>query len=618
MVRCGRSLLLIMSLLSACVDLTRPRSLDDVTNPDGGGGKGGQGGKGGGTGGTAGDGGAGGQTDGGDLDSDAPIGGAAPDADPPEAGPPIDVPLLEVGMRCSEAGQCGSGFCADGFCCALACTGVCQTCALPGSEGTCSAAPEGQDPREECAQEPMAGCGLNGACDGKNACARYAAGTECAPGRCTAAIEYAASLCDGNGACVAGSSRSCSPGMCTGSSCASKCVAQTDCQNGFFCDVGKCVVRRNNGAACTLAVQCASNQCVDGFCCNTTCTQTCSACNVSGKAGTCSPIPSGQDPQTECPVEAPTTCGRAGGCNGAGACRLHAAGVSCQAQSCSGSTLTGARSCNGLGVCQSTVISSCAPYMCSGAACATTCTNSGQCQPGNYCSSGACVAFGPAPVFHWKFDEAGGTTALDASGNGNVGTYFGSSGTPTASANLAPLKGANAFSRAFVASNRQAVRLVPAPAILQPLNNYTISVWFRTTALDLGHTTGSPPGPNASDLVTQNDNWFIRVRSSDVAFTRRASGTYFSCFATGISHLDGAWHHVAGVLSPAGMKIYFDGIERCTNTHGESNLYDRGPDFFVGRHPTSPDWDFDGNVDDVRFYNRPLPPDEIAAIAAGF
>jgi hypothetical protein len=612
----GRSLLLIASLLSACVDLTRPPALNDPA-PDDGGSNGGRGGTGG-----AGRGGTGGQPDGGNLDPDAVFPGDAPDplvdADPPEAGP-IDLPLLDVGMRCSEAGQCGSGFCADGFCCALACTGTCQTCGLPGSEGTCTAAPEGQDPRDQCPQEPMAGCGQSGACDGKNACARYAAGTECAPGRCTAAVEYAASTCDGSGVCKAGSSRSCAPGICMGSSCASSCVAQTDCQNGFFCDVGKCVVRRNNGAACTAAVQCVSNQCVDGFCCNTSCTQACSACNVSGKPGICSPIPSGQDPQNECPAEAFTTCGRAGGCNGAGSCRLVASGVMCQPQSCSGSTSTSARTCNGLGVCQAPVVKACAPYLCSGTACAASCTATSQCQAGDYCEAGACVPFGPAPVFSWKFDEAGGTVALDASGNGNHGTYFGDSGTPTASSNVAPLKGPNPFSRAFVASNRQAVRLSPAPAIIQPVNNYTISAWFRTSTLDIGHSSATTiPGPRASELVTQNDNWFLRVRATDVAFTRRAAGTYFSCFSTSSNHLDGNWHHVAGVLSPAGMKIYVDGIERCTNTHGESNQYDRGPDLFVGRHPTSPDWDFDGNVDDLRFYNRVLSPDEIAAVAAGF
>jgi hypothetical protein len=223
------------------------------------------------------------------------------------------------------------------------------------------------------------------------------------------------------------------------------------------------------------------------------------------------------------------------------------------------------------------------------------------------------VPFGAPPVLHWKFDEPSGTTALDASGNGNAGTYFGTSGIPAPSAMLPPLNITNSSSRAFIAGNRQAVRLAPAPAIIQPANNYSISLWYRTTTLDLGH---NPPA--ASEAISQNDNWFIRIRTTDIAFTRRAAGTYAICFATMSNHVDGRWHHVVGTVSPAGMKVYVDGVETCSNTRGESNNYDRGPDLFVGRHPSSPDWDFDGNLDDIRFYNRALPAAEIAALAAGF
>jgi hypothetical protein len=597
----------VLVLASACVDLTQPPGL--VTDRD-------SGLAGAGAGGSARTGGAGGSSDGG---GDRPLpeggesgsagGGAGGDSD---GNLPVDAPLLAVGSRCSLADQCASGFCAEGFCCDGACTDLCQSCALAGREGMCTSAPNGQDPRNQCDQDPAAGCARNGSCDGKGACARYAARTECAPGRCSASVEYAASTCDGKGACVAGTSRSCSPGICMGSSCASSCTTQADCLTGFFCDAGKCVVSRSNGAACTLPGQCASGQCVDGVCCKTACTEACSACNLGSSAGTCTAIADGQDPQKECPAELPTTCGRAGGCNGRGGCRLYIAGTACAGQSCNNFTQINARSCDGAGVCLSGSNRDCSPYLCSGAGCATSCSSNSGCRPGSYCSSGACVAFGVAPVLHWKLDESGGGTADDASGNGNVGSYFGSSGTPTASTQRPPVSFTNPFSRAFVASNRQAVRLSPAPTIIKPANNLTISLWFRTTLLDLGH---NPPA--ASEAISQNDNYFLRIRADDVAFTRRGAGTYITCFGVVSNHLDGNWHHAAGVLSPAGMKVYVDGIERCSNTRGEPMLYDKGPDLFVGRHPSSPDWDFDGNLDDVRIYDRALPAGEIAALAAG-
>ena len=151
-------------------------------------------------------------------------------------------------------------------------------------------------------------------------------------------------------------------------------------------------------------------------------------------------------------------------------------------------------------------------------------------------------------------DESTGTTALDASGNGFNGTYTGSSGTPTASSMVPPVRFPDPASRAFTAASRHAVRLAPAPAAIKPANNLTISLWYRATSVDTGHG-GTPGQPNASEALSLGDNYFIRIRSTDIAFTRRTAGGYVVCFATIPSnHLDGNWHHVAGVLSPAGSE----------------------------------------------------------------
>jgi hypothetical protein len=94
-------------------------------------------------------------------------------------------------------------------------------------------------------------------------------------------------------------------------------------------------------------------------------------------------------------MSAASTCGTDGFCNGAGACRLYAAGTVCVAESCSGTTYTPARTCNGSGTCQSVTTSSCVPYICGPSACRTTCASSGDCSSGNYCSSSACVGQKP-------------------------------------------------------------------------------------------------------------------------------------------------------------------------------------------------------------------------------
>lgn len=66
----------------------------------------------------------------------------------------------ELGSPCQGAADCVSGSCADGVCCNTQCTGLCRSCKLAGSAGTCTDIPAGQDPQNEC----LAACNGSGAC----------------------------------------------------------------------------------------------------------------------------------------------------------------------------------------------------------------------------------------------------------------------------------------------------------------------------------------------------------------------------------------------------------------------------------------------------------------------
>ncbi len=88
------------------------------------------------------------------------------------------------------------------------------------------------------------------------------------------------------------------------------------------------------GVACTTATDCESGFCVDGVCCGSACTSTCSACDVAGMVGTCSPVASG----------APH----------------------------------GARTCGS--------------FACVAGACATGCTSDAECTSDTYCLAGSCAA----------------------------------------------------------------------------------------------------------------------------------------------------------------------------------------------------------------------------------
>jgi MYXO-CTERM domain-containing protein len=108
------------------------------------------------------------------------------------------------------------------------------------------------------------------------------------------------------------------------------------CSGDQACD-GSGACKSANGTACTSAAACASGFCTDGVCCTTACTGTCVSCKLAGRAGTCSPVPIGTDPENECGKGTPPC---QSSCDGIGAC-LFPTGSAC------GSCGT----CNSLGSC---------------------------------------------------------------------------------------------------------------------------------------------------------------------------------------------------------------------------------------------------------------------------
>ncbi len=314
------------------------------------------------------------------------------------------VPKKPVGQVCSANSMCQSGSCADGVCCNAACGGTCQACNLAGSLGTCSFIASGTDPGDtDCP-------GATSVCNGAGLC-KTTTGAACAmASQCLSAF--------------------CADGVCCNTACNTTCQAcsgaktggangtcanvpsnqdpDNECAGGDCNGAGACEAA--NGAACTLAAQCQSGFCVDGFCCNAACSGSCQACSNAksgGPSGTCTSIPSNQDPDNEC---------AGGDCNGAGVCEA-ANGAACSANAqcqsgfcvdgfccnaaCSGScqACSNAKSGGPNGTCTSIPSNQdpdneCAGGDCNGAgvceaANGTACTLVSQCQSG-FCVDGFC------------------------------------------------------------------------------------------------------------------------------------------------------------------------------------------------------------------------------------
>lgn len=99
----------------------------------------------------------------------------------------VCVPDVGPGGFCTSPAQCLGGlFCVDSVCCSSACNGSCEACDLPGSVGTCTTVPAGQDPDAEC---------------GGVSCAAYYAGFIGDSCYRKADVTAAQAACNGAGAC---------------------------------------------------------------------------------------------------------------------------------------------------------------------------------------------------------------------------------------------------------------------------------------------------------------------------------------------------------------------------------------------------------------------------------
>ncbi|MFK7988550.1 MAG: DNRLRE domain-containing protein [Sandaracinaceae bacterium] len=297
------------------------------------------------------------------------------------------------GTSCTAGNQCASDQCVDGVCCNTACTDQCAACNNGGSVGTCSARSGAPlSPRTACTDTDSDGC--DGTCNGSltSACT-YPSGV-CRTQSCAGSSLTEAASCNGNGSCPAMVTNPC-PGnfACqTGTACRTSCGIDAHCASGNYCDAGSCVPLEANGTSCSMGNECASTLCVDGVCCDGTCTGQCEACDVAGSLGTCSAVtgaPTGG--RMACNTDS-TVCG--GTCNGSNrsTCTFPGMGTECRAASCSINTATQAANCQGDGTCGSLVEIDCSPFTCSGDACgATSCTVDSECASGFYCSGTSCV-----------------------------------------------------------------------------------------------------------------------------------------------------------------------------------------------------------------------------------
>ena len=277
-----------------------------------------------------------------------------PTASRPRSAPTARAASSRRARPASAPQECLIGFCEQGVCCQTACTGICKSCALTASRGTCTnKAPGDTDAR--CADMGPASCGTDGLCDGNGACRLYDASTivrgAVVPGQSVDA-DHRPHLRRPRRPARRRPAIACAPYVCNGTTaCKAACTGDGDCLAPTICDLqtNRCGNKKRLGQACTATDQCLTgNSCVDGVCCSSPSCGLCQACNVRHQRGQLRRRAARAPPsRTRCARRTRRAATRAratapGACQQAAATRARA-----ERASCTGSTFTPVSHCNG-------------------------------------------------------------------------------------------------------------------------------------------------------------------------------------------------------------------------------------------------------------------------------
>jgi autotransporter-associated beta strand protein/parallel beta-helix repeat protein len=206
----------------------------------------------------------------------------------------------------------------------------------------------------------------------------------------------------------------------------------------------------------------------------------------------------------------------------------------------------------------------------------------------------AVVSSGPAG--YWHLDETGGTTAADASGNGNQGIY--SSGVTLGISGVLPTVSDNA---AQFHGNNDSLS-IPDNAAFKPAQ-ITVEAWVKP----------DPASPYYRGLVvkTSNAGWgdgygIVRV-GGDNTNIRFFVNNYNTTQVQGAIAV-GQWSHVVGTYDGANLKLYINGVLAGSLAYSGPINHSTAP-LLIGSGGSGYDWL--GTIDETAVYGRALSAAEI-------
>lgn len=204
------------------------------------------------------------------------------------------------------------------------------------------------------------------------------------------------------------------------------------------------------------------------------------------------------------------------------------------------------------------------------------------------------------PTLFWRLNETGGaTTARDANGNLQDGTYYND---PQQGQPSDVVAGDTAVG--FDGTND----LVSTNASFTNPTVFSLEAWFNTTTTSGGKIIGF--GRAASGNSSSYDRHVYM--SPDGRLNFGAYNGSLNIATSPASYNDGAWHQAVATMGPGGMALYVDGVLVATNPNTVPENY-TGYWRVGGDNTWSGNPYFNGRIDEVSVYSKVLGADRVFA-----
>jgi hypothetical protein len=198
----------------------------------------------------------------------------------------------------------------------------------------------------------------------------------------------------------------------------------------------------------------------------------------------------------------------------------------------------------------------------------------------------------PAFIGWWKFDEGQGSIAYDSSGYGHHGTLGG---------NPEWVAGAIGGGLLLDGSDDYVAIDIIAPMVIN--NNFSVSAWIKTEQMDQGDVFASNTG--------SSHDFEFGVDMGNVWAEDDGPGTNFPPKIA-----NNQWHMITYVREGLMAYLYVDGTLRGSDLADDNPAADTR--WSIGQEwDTNPSDEFEGVVDDARFWIRSLTAEEVAEVFKG-